>query len=43
MLINEYKDKINNKNLIKAVENTFKVRNTKFDIEYLRGNFIFRR
>lgn len=36
MLLNWHKDKINNRNLFKAIENTFKSRNTNFDIEYFK-------
>lgn len=33
MLMNEHKKDINNKNLVKAIENTFNKRNTEFNIE----------
>lgn len=33
MLMNKYKNNINNKNLIKAIENTFKKRKTEFNID----------
>ena len=33
------KDKINKENLIKAIENTFKHRNTNFNIDYLKEVF----
>lgn len=36
ILLTEHRDKINNTNLLKAVKNTFKNRNTSFDIEYCR-------
>lgn len=33
MLLNDHKDDINNRNLVKAIENTFNKRNTEFDID----------
>lgn len=33
MLLNNHKDDINNRNLVKAIENTFNKRNTEFDID----------
>lgn len=33
MLMNKHKDDINNKNLVKAIENTFNKRNTEFNID----------
>ena len=33
MLMNKHKNDINNKNLVKAIENTFNKRNTEFDID----------
>ena len=36
MLFSNHSDKINNKNLVKAIENTFGIRGTKFDIEYFK-------
>lgn len=36
ILLTKHRDKINNTNLLKAVKNTFKNRNTSFDIEYCR-------
>lgn len=33
MLMNKHKNDINNKNLIKAIENTFNKRNTEFNID----------
>ena len=36
MLMIKNKDKINKENLIKAIENTFKHRNTNFNIDYLK-------
>ena len=33
MLMNNHKDDINNRNLVKAIENTFNKRNTEFDID----------
>ena len=36
MLINNYQQNINNKTLIKAVERTFKSRNSTFNVEYLK-------
>ena len=33
MLINKHKKDINNKNLVKAIENTFNKRNTEFNID----------
>ena len=39
MLMIKNKDKINKENLIKAIENTFKHRNTNFNIDYLKEVF----
>lgn len=36
MLINQHKKEINNRNLVKAIENTFNKRNTKFNIDYFK-------
>ncbi len=36
MLMNKYKSDINNKNLVKAIENTFNKRNTEFNINNFR-------
>ena len=33
MLMNKHKNNINNKNLVKAIENTFNKRNTEFNID----------
>ena len=33
MLLNDHEDDINNRNLVKAIENTFNKRNTEFDID----------
>ena len=33
MLMNKHKDDINNKNLVKAIENTFNKKNTEFNID----------
>ena len=39
MLMIKNKDKINKENLIKAIENTFKHRNTNFNIDYIKEVF----
>lgn len=36
MLVNKNRKNINNKNLVKAIENTFNKRNTKFDLDYFK-------
>lgn len=36
MLVNKNRENINNKNLVKAIENTFNKRNTKFDLNYFK-------
>ena len=36
MLMNNHKNNINTKNLVKAIERTFKSRNSKFDIGYFK-------
>lgn len=36
MLVNKNRENINNKNLVKAIENTFNKRNTKFDLDYFK-------
>lgn len=36
MLMNKHKSDINNKNLVKAIENTFNKRNTEFNIDNFR-------
>ena len=36
MLVNKHEKEINNENLIKAIENTFKKRNTEFNISMFK-------
>ena len=36
MLVNKNKENIDNKNLIKAIKNTFNKRNTRFDLNYIK-------
>jgi len=39
ILLNEKQDKINNKNLVKAIENTFKKRKTNFELDNIKEIF----
>ena len=39
MLMNKHQKDINNKNLVKAIENTFKKRNTEFNINNFKSNY----